>query len=55
MTVRFLALHQTPADPEAFDRHHRNVHIPLGRIAVSAINAWICLICAAILITKAVT
>ncbi|POX45894.1 EthD family reductase [Streptomyces sp. Ru72] len=31
MTVRFLALYETPADPEAFDRHYRQVHIPLGR------------------------
>ena len=31
MTVRFLALYQTPTDPEALDRHYREVHIPLGR------------------------
>jgi uncharacterized protein (TIGR02118 family) len=31
MTARFLALYETPADPEAFDRHYREVHIPLGR------------------------
>jgi uncharacterized protein (TIGR02118 family) len=31
MTARFLALYETPADPEAFDRHYRDVHIPLGR------------------------
>jgi uncharacterized protein (TIGR02118 family) len=31
VTVRFLALYETPADPEAFDRHYREVHIPLGR------------------------
>jgi uncharacterized protein (TIGR02118 family) len=31
MTVRFLALYETPADPEAFDRHYREVRIPLGR------------------------
>jgi uncharacterized protein (TIGR02118 family) len=31
MTARFLALHETPADPGAFDRHYREVHIPLGR------------------------
>ncbi len=31
MTVRFLALYETPAAPEAFDRHYREVHIPLGR------------------------
>ncbi|WP_206305349.1 EthD family reductase [Actinacidiphila soli] len=31
MTVRFLALYETPADPEAFDRRYREAHIPLGR------------------------
>ena len=31
MTVRFLALYETPADPETFDRHYREIHIPLGR------------------------
>jgi uncharacterized protein (TIGR02118 family) len=31
MTARFLALYETPADPEAFDRHYRQVHIPLLR------------------------
>ncbi|MEV6053159.1 EthD family reductase [Streptomyces sp. NPDC052107] len=31
MTARFLALYETPADPGAFDRHYREVHIPLGR------------------------
>jgi uncharacterized protein (TIGR02118 family) len=30
MTARFLALYETPADPETFDRHYREVHIPLG-------------------------
>ncbi len=30
MTARFLALYETPADPEAFDRHYREVHIPLA-------------------------
>jgi uncharacterized protein (TIGR02118 family) len=30
MTVRFLALYETPADPAAFERHYRDVHIPLG-------------------------
>jgi uncharacterized protein (TIGR02118 family) len=29
MTARFLAVYETPADPEAFDRHYREVHIPL--------------------------
>jgi uncharacterized protein (TIGR02118 family) len=31
MTARFLAWYETPADPEAFDRHYREIHIPLGR------------------------
>jgi uncharacterized protein (TIGR02118 family) len=31
MTAYFLALYETPADPEAFDRHYREVHIPLAR------------------------
>ncbi|MGI5133716.1 MULTISPECIES: EthD family reductase [unclassified Streptomyces] len=31
MTVRLLALYETPTDPERFDRHYREVHIPLGR------------------------
>ena len=31
MTAHFLALYETPADPEAFGRHYREVHIPLGR------------------------
>jgi len=31
MTARFLALYETPADPEAFDRHYRETHIPLIR------------------------
>jgi uncharacterized protein (TIGR02118 family) len=31
MTARFLALYETPADPEAFDRHYRQIHIPLLR------------------------
>jgi uncharacterized protein (TIGR02118 family) len=30
--VRFTVIwHETPADPEAFDRHYREVHIPLAR------------------------
>jgi uncharacterized protein (TIGR02118 family) len=28
--VRFLVVYETPADPEAFDRHYRDVHIPLA-------------------------
>jgi uncharacterized protein (TIGR02118 family) len=31
MTARFLAVYQTPAGPETFDRHYREVHIPLIR------------------------
>jgi uncharacterized protein (TIGR02118 family) len=31
MTARFLALYEVPADPEAFGRHYREVHIPLAR------------------------
>ena len=30
MTARFLVLYETPADPGAFDRHYREIHIPLG-------------------------
>ncbi len=30
MTARFLALYETPADPEALGRHYREVHIPLA-------------------------
>jgi len=29
--VRFLVLYRTPADPEEFERHYRDVHIPLAR------------------------
>jgi uncharacterized protein (TIGR02118 family) len=31
MTARLLAVYETPADPAAFDRHYRDVHIPLAR------------------------
>jgi uncharacterized protein (TIGR02118 family) len=31
MTARFLALYDTPADPEAFDKHYDEIHIPLLR------------------------
>jgi uncharacterized protein (TIGR02118 family) len=31
VTARFLAAYETPADPEAFDRHYREVHVPLCR------------------------
>jgi uncharacterized protein (TIGR02118 family) len=31
MTARFLALYETPADPETVDRHYRQIHIPLLR------------------------
>jgi len=30
--VRFLVLYNRPADPEAFDRHYRDVHIPLVKL-----------------------
>ncbi|HEY1519406.1 MAG TPA: EthD family reductase [Solirubrobacteraceae bacterium] len=29
--VRFLAVYDKPDDPEAFDRHYREVHIPLAK------------------------
>ncbi|HKT04834.1 MAG TPA: EthD family reductase [Rugosimonospora sp.] len=29
--VRFLVGYDPPADPEAFDRHYREVHIPLAK------------------------
>ncbi len=29
--VIFLALYTTPTDPQAFDRHYRNVHVPLAK------------------------
>jgi uncharacterized protein (TIGR02118 family) len=28
--VRFLVVYDKPEDPEAFDRHYREVHIPLA-------------------------
>jgi uncharacterized protein (TIGR02118 family) len=31
MKARFLVLYETPANPEAFGRHYREIHIPLGR------------------------
>ena len=31
MTARFIVLWETPNDPEAFDRHYREVHIPIAR------------------------
>jgi uncharacterized protein (TIGR02118 family) len=31
MSARFLAVYETPADPGAFDRHYREVHMPLLR------------------------
>ena len=30
MTARFIVLYGTPADPAAFDRYHREVHIPIS-------------------------
>ena len=29
--VRFLVLYNKPEDPAAFDRHYREVHIPLTK------------------------
>ncbi len=29
--VRFLVLYNAPTDPEAFERHYREVHIPLAK------------------------
>jgi uncharacterized protein (TIGR02118 family) len=31
LTAHFVAMYETPTDPEAFDRHYREVHIPLAR------------------------
>ncbi|MGW2520375.1 EthD family reductase [Streptomyces sp. NPDC001617] len=31
MSARFTVLYETPADPAAFDRHYRDVHLPLAR------------------------
>jgi uncharacterized protein (TIGR02118 family) len=31
MTARLIVLWETPNDPEAFDRHYRDVHIPIAR------------------------
>ncbi|HEX5291185.1 MAG TPA: EthD family reductase [Streptosporangiaceae bacterium] len=31
MTARFLAVYETPSDPAEFDRHYREVHLPLVR------------------------
>ena len=30
-TARFLVMWETPSDPEAFDRHYRETHIPIAR------------------------
>jgi len=29
--ARFLVMWETPSDPEAFDRHYRETHIPIAR------------------------
>ena len=29
--VRFLVMYELPADPAAFDRHYRDVHVPLAK------------------------
>ena len=31
MTARFLAVYETPADPNAFDRHYRDLRVPLAQ------------------------
>lgn len=31
MSARLLVLYETPGDPETFDRHYRDVHVPLAR------------------------
>lgn len=31
MTATFLVVYATPTDPEAFDRHYRDVHVPLTK------------------------
>jgi len=31
MTVKLIAIYNTPEDPEAFDAHYENVHLPLAR------------------------
>jgi uncharacterized protein (TIGR02118 family) len=31
VTARFLAVYEAPADPGLFDRHYREIHIPLLR------------------------
>lgn len=28
--VRFLVVYEKPQDPEEFDRHYREVHLPLA-------------------------
>lgn len=28
--ARFIAMYTTPSDPDAFDRHYRDVHVPLA-------------------------
>jgi uncharacterized protein (TIGR02118 family) len=34
--IRFLITYDTPADPEAFDRHYQEVHMPFGAPASRA-------------------
>ena len=29
--VRFLVVYEAPGDPDAFDRHYREVHVPLAK------------------------
>ena len=40
MTVhRMTILYGTPADPEAFDRYYRDVHVPIAT-AMTELTAW---------------
>jgi uncharacterized protein (TIGR02118 family) len=31
VTATFVVVYATPSDPEAFDRHYREVHLPLAK------------------------
>jgi uncharacterized protein (TIGR02118 family) len=41
VTARFLAFYETPADPATFDRHYREVHIPLLRGLPGLRRYWV--------------
>jgi uncharacterized protein (TIGR02118 family) len=43
MTTRFLAVYETPADPEAFDRHYSETHISLIRQRWRMSEIWVSL------------